>query len=58
MVSFVISKIDYDNALLYGLLLNQLCKLPKVQKYTAEVIFKKYENEIARPPLISSHLLH
>ena len=49
MVSLIFSKVDYGDAVLSGLSLDQLYKLQKVQNYVAEVIFKT--NKITVPSL-------
>ena len=43
MVPLVLSKLDYGNALLYGLSLDQLHKFQNIQNHTTRVIFKKNE---------------
>ena len=49
MVFLVLSKLDYDNALLSGLSLDQLHKFQKVQNHAAKVSFKKTKNHHAMP---------
>ena len=57
MVSLVLSKLDYGNALLSGLSLDQLNKLQKVQNHAAKIIYKKKKNEHVKPLLKSLHWL-
>ena len=47
MVSLVLSKLNYGNALLSGLSLDQLYKVQKVENHATEVIFKKEKNDHA-----------
>ena len=51
MNSLVLSKLDYVNAQLSGLLLDQLYKLQNVQNQATLVIFSKKKNDHAKPLL-------
>ena len=57
MVLLVLSKLDYGNALLSGLSLDQLNKLQKVQNHAAKIIFKKKKTDHVTPLLKSLHWL-
>ena len=55
MMSLVLSKLDYGNALLSSLSIDQLYKVQKVENHATEVIFKKEKNDHAMSLLRSLH---
>ena len=57
MVSLVLSKLDYGNALLSGVSLDQLGKLQRVQNHAAKLVFRKKKNDHVTPLLKSLHWL-
>ena len=57
MVSLVLSKLDYGNALLSGLSLEQLHKLQKIQNHAAKIIYRKNKTDHVKPLLKSLHWL-
>ena len=55
--SFILSRLDYCNALFKGINNNQLYKLQKLQNFAAKVILKKSIYEHVTPCLIHLHWL-
>ena len=57
MSAFVFSRLDYCNALLYGLPNDTLCKLQKIQNNAARMILKKKKRDHVTPMLRQLHWL-
>ena len=55
--SLVISRLDYGNALLYGVNASILSKLQRVQNTAARLISRKWKHEHITPVLVSLHWL-
>jgi hypothetical protein len=55
--SLVISRLDYDNALLYGTNNNIISKLQRVQNTAERLIIRKRKDDSITPVLISLHWL-
>jgi len=57
VVSLIFSKLDYCNALLFGLSSNQLKRLQSIQNTAARLIFKKRKFDSVSPLLLKLHWL-
>ena len=55
--SFVFSRLDYANALLYGLPMAQISRLQRVQNSAARILTNKTRRENIRPELKKMHWL-
>jgi len=57
-VAFVLSRLDYCNSVLFGLLANLIQRLQSVQNAAARLTFRIRQSEHLTPALISLHWLH
>ena len=55
--SFILSRLDYCNALFKNLPKIKFCNLQKLQKHAAKIIFKKSIRDHATPLLFKLHWL-